>query len=128
MSIKNALIEEFNSQLEELSNMEVGTDEYKITVDGVTKLADRIIDIDKIESDNATKWETQNMESELKAQQMKDEKQDRVIRHVVDILKYGSGLVVTVGAFVASMNFEKVGTLTTEGGRASLRSLLKFNL
>ena len=43
MSIKNDLVEEFESELEELGKMEVGTEKYKTLVDGVTKLADRII-------------------------------------------------------------------------------------
>ena len=72
MSIKNDLVEEFESELEELSKMEVGTDTYRTTVDGVTKLADRIIEIDKIEKENSFNIDTQEQEYAIKAQQLKD--------------------------------------------------------
>ena len=67
MSIKHDLVEEFNSELEELGKMEVGGEKYKVAVDGIAKLADRIIEIDKIETESNDKFESQNIENELKA-------------------------------------------------------------
>lgn len=127
MSIKQSLIDEYNSQLEVISKMDVGTDAYKIAVDGLTKIADRIIEIEKLESDSSIKWESMNMDNELKAAQMKEEKRDRKIKNGIEVGKAVMSVGSAFGAFLLAMNFEKTGHLFgTEGGRAALRGLLKF--
>ena len=128
MSVRSNLVEEFESELEELSKMEVGTDTYRATVDGVTKLADRIIEIDKIEKENSVKIDTQEQECAIKAQQLKDEKKDRFIKNCIAIGTFVGGVLVYGLAFIASTNFEREGTLTTEGGKSSLRQLLKLKI
>ena len=126
MSIKNDLVEEFESELEELGKMEVGTEKYKTLVDGVTKLADRIIEIDKVENEHVVQIDTQEQEYAIKAQQLKDEKKDRFIKNCIAVGTFVGGVLVYSLAFIASINFEREGTLTTEGGRSSLRQLLKL--
>ena len=126
MSIKNDLVEEFESELEELGKMEVGTEKYKTLVDGVTKLADRIIEIDKVENEHVVQIDTQEQEYAIKAQQLKDEKKDRFIKNCIAVGTSVGGVLVYSLAFIASINFEREGTLTTEGGRSSLRQLLKL--
>ena len=128
MSVRSNLVEEFESELEELSKMEVGTDTYKATVDGVTKLADRIIEIDKIEKENSVQIDAQEQECAIKAQQLKDEKKDRFIKNCIAIGTFVGGVLVYSLAFIASTNFEREGTLTTEGGKSSLRQLLKLKI
>lgn len=115
MDIKKDLVGEFGVRLEDLAEMEFGTDEYKTGAETVMKYADRIIEIEKLEA-----------ESELKAQQAKDEKRDKLIRNAVEASKVVGGFGLAAWAFVASMNFEKEGTLTTQGGRSALNQLLKF--
>lgn len=126
MSVKNVLSEEFHSELEELAKLKVGTDEYRIAVEGVTKLADRIIEIEKNEQEASIKEISRQDENELKAAQLEDEKRAQLIRNGIEGIKIVGGLGLAAWAFVASMNFEKEGTLTTEGGRNALRQLLKF--
>lgn len=126
MSVRSNLVEEFESELEELSKMEVGTDTYRVTVEGVAKLADRIIEIDKIEKENSVNIDTQEQEYAIKAQQLKDEKKDRFIKNCIAIGTFVGGVLVYGLAFIASTNFEREGTFTTEGGRSSLRQLLKL--
>ena len=128
MSVRSNLVEEFESELEELSKMEVGTDTYRATVDGVTKLADRIIEIDKIEKEHSVQIDTQEQECAIKAQQLKDEKKDRFIKNCIAIGTFVGGVLVYGLAFIASTNFEREGTLTTEGGKSSLRQLLKLKI
>lgn len=128
MSIKHDLIEEFNNQLEEVSKMEVGTEKYKITMDGVTKLADRIIEIEKCEAESDIAEETRVNNELSKAEELRIDKRDKIIRIVIEGVKVVGGFGLTAWAFVAAMNFEKEGVLTTEGGKAALRSLLKFGV
>ena len=129
MSIKNELREEFQNELKELKKLEVGADKYKTAVDGVAKLADRIIEIEKFETEKEElekNQKNQDIENSLKIEQLASEKQDRLIRNCIEGGKVILGLSFAAWAFVASMNFEKEGTLTTEGGRSALKSLLKF--
>lgn len=126
MSIKRVLIDEFNSELKSLSKMKLGSDEYKTTVDGVTKLADRIIEIEKSENDRTDKADAREIETSLKVRELKSTKRDQMIKNVLTGVNVIGGLAVASWAFVSSINFEKEGTLTTEGGKSALRSLLKF--
>lgn len=109
-SIKEQLNDEFNSQMNALNGLDVGTKEYQITVDGVTKMADRIIEIEKYEEESKTN------------------RRDKTIRNVIEGVAKIGGLVLTGTCFVYSMYFEVNGHLhSTEGGRAALRSALRFN-
>ena len=126
MGIKRILIEEFEKELGALGRLEVGTDKYKNTVDGVTKMADRIIEIEKNEQELSIREIARDDENEFKAAQIADEKRDRLIKNVLTGLNVIGGFGLAAWAFVASMNFEKEGTLTTEGGRSALRQLLRF--
>ena len=59
--------------------------------------------------------------------QMEDDKKDRWVRNGIEFVKVGGGLAAACVAFVLSMKFEEEGKLfSTEGGRSSLRQLLKF--
>lgn len=126
MSIKTKLIEEFNDEIERLGKMELGSEEYKATADGVTKLADRIIKIEESEKEAEMKDMDNSIVNELKLQQMAEDRKDRIIKNCIEGTKVVGGFALAAWAFVASMNFEKEGTLTTEGGRTALRSLLRF--
>ncbi len=115
MDIRRQLEGEFNARLEELGVMTLGSDEYKVASDCLTKVADRIIEIDKIESDK-----------ELRNKQMRDEQLDRIIKNAIEVGKFIGGVGAFALAFKASMNFEKEGTLTTQAGRNALDRLLKI--
>lgn len=130
MSVKTDLIAEFNDQLAEVGKLDVGSEKYKIGVDGVVKLADRIIEIEKFESETELKKANYDEEAYRNDRQFEDEKKDRKIRNAIEIAKVVTGfasLGLTAAAFVMSMNFEKSGHLFgQEGSKASLRGLLKF--
>lgn len=129
MSIKTNLVEEFNKQLKEVSKLEVGSDKYKVAVEGVTKLADRILEIEKLEQSEAEiggKWEAQQEELNIKRDQMNEDKKDRWIKYGMEGVKIVGGAGLAAWAFISSMHFEKEGTLTTEGGRAALKKLFGF--
>ena len=113
MDVKDVLINEFIEEIEKLSAMEVGSETHKTTLDGVTKLADRLIEIEKFEA-----------EHEEKKTQRTEEKQDRKIKYGITI---GTTLLSTLVyglAFVASTNFERFGSFTTKGGQGSIKELL----
>ena len=129
MGIKNILQEEIEKELKELSRMQIGTEQYKITVDGITRLSDRIIELEKLESENAVK-DFENIvrteEQDLKREQLKSEKRDRAIKNIITVGTAVLSVAVYALAFIASTNFERDGSFTTEGGKNSIRQLLKL--
>lgn len=126
MSIKNVLVDEFESEIKVVKTMEVGSEKYKIAVDGVTKIADRIIELEKIKADCDEKERNREVDEYFKSQQLKYEKRDRLVNNCLKGISIIGGMGVTAWAAVASMNFEKEGTFTTEAGRNAIRQLLKF--
>ena len=129
MGIKNILWDEIEKEVKELSRMQIGTDQYKVTVDGIARLSDKIIELEKLESENAAK-DFENFarteEQELKREQLKSEKRDRAVKNVITVGTAVLSVAVYALAFIASTNFEREGSFTTEGGKNSIRQLLKL--
>lgn len=129
MGIKNILWDEIEKEVKELSRMQVGTEQYKVTVDGIARLSDKIIELEKLESENAAK-DFENFarteEQELKREQLKSEKRDRAVKNVITVGTAVLSVAVYALAFIASTNFEREGSFTTEGGKNSIRQLLKL--
>lgn len=126
MSFKRILDEEIINELNELKKISVGTEEHKASVDALTKLMDRKIELEKLEVESKAQDLNRDIETNLRLQQIESEKRDRLIKNVLTGVSTVGGLLCAGLAFIASINFEKEGTLTTEGGRSALRQLLKF--
>lgn len=111
--LKTLLDEEIADEFSGLREIELGTDKYRSTVDGLTKLCDRAIEIEKFKA-----------EQELKTEHAKDDKRDKIIDKVIT----GASIVIPAGLTVwgtyKSINFEKTGTITTIMGRGFIQKLL----
>ena len=126
MSVKRMLDDEIRNELENLGRESIGSDEYKANLDGVTKLLDRQIEIEKLENERLDRIESRETEIALKQQQLAEEKKDRRIKNGITIGTFACSAALYAMAFIASTNFEREGTFTTEGGRGALRNLLKL--
>lgn len=122
----NLLEEEINSEVKLLKDMEAGTDEYKVTVDGVTKLTDRYIEIVKLKQQEKSQFTNdvqKTQELSLKRDQLKSEKRGRIVSNILQ----GTTLLVTTGLTIwgtyKTMEFEKEGTVTTIFGREFFKNL-----
>ena len=115
MDIKKMLHEEIAEDFEALKEEAFGSDGYKAGVDSVAKLMDRAIELEKIDSD-----------AKLKETEQKNEKQNRLIGHIVTGVTAAAGILVTVWGTKASINFEKDGVFTTTMGKNFINSLGKF--
>ena len=124
MSVKRLLSEEIESEVKELKTMEVGSEKYKTAVDGITKLADRVIEIEKLEADTNEKKNARLSDLELKQEQLQEEKKDRWIRNGIAIGGIVIPSVITIWGTVKSFQFEKEGTITTIMGRGFINKLL----
>lgn len=115
MSVKNDLIAEFDAEIEEVAAMDVGSEKHEKATAALMKYTDRIIEFEKLEAEN-----------EFKEKQLKAEQRDRMIKNGIAVGTAVASLAAYAWAFVSSMNFEKEGTLTTEGGRNALKGLLRL--
>lgn len=124
MKIETLLQEEIRDEIEELRKMKVGSDEYRTAVDGVTKLVDRAIKIQEFDIELEEKRAQRDAENELKLEQVKDEKKDRIVKNILT----AGGIIVpaalTVWGTCKSIEFEKEGTFTTIMGRGFINKLL----
>ena len=123
-SIRELLDEEIQVEFEKLSKLEVGSESYKATVDGLSKLVDRAVEIDKTEMENTTKIEAQNIENDFKALQIKEDNRDRWVRNGIAIAGIIVPSVLTVWGTLKSFKFEETGTVTTILGRGFINKLL----
>lgn len=126
--IERMLETEWETEIQELSRMQLGSEEYKVTVDGVTKLTDRMIELKRLEQMAESDAKNREIDERYKMKQLDDEKKDRRNKNWINVgiavLNVGAAAVV---AF-SSMKFERTDTVTTEAGKSSIRQLLKFKL
>ena len=122
MSNRVMLKDEIRSEFEELSKLGVGTDEYKIAVDGLVKLIDRDIEIEKVENERKQKELDREIDMNLKLKQMEDENRDRKIKNGIAV----AGIVIPAGLTIwgalKSWEFEREGVVTSAFGRMFLNS------
>ena len=124
MSIKTLLQEEIENELSDLAKMNLGTDEYKVTIDGITKLMVQMHEMEQSEIERREKAETRDIENDLKMQQMADERKDRRIKNWISVAGIIVPVFVTVWGTKKSFEFEKDGTITTIMGRGFINKLL----
>ena len=148
MEFDTLLREEIVSELEKLDDIEIGSDCYKVTVDGLVKLMDRAIEIDKMnigkeeqeakrkDAKAATEFENKIKREQLentkaiakfdnlfKSRQMTDEQIDRIVRNCIAAAGIIVPSVITVWGALMSFKFEEEGTITTSVGRAFMSRL-----
>ena len=127
MSLKTTLQDEIQSELAEISKLEVGTDQHRTAVDSVTRLWDRMIETEKLENEKKERVENREIELDLKLQQMDEERKKRIIQNIID----AGGIVTTIGLTVwgtlKTLKFEETGTVTTMAGRNFINKLFRKN-
>lgn len=102
--MKTELLEkEINRRLLELENLDISSEEYKVSVDTLTKLIDRSVEIDKND----------------------DEKKDRKIRNGISIAGIIIPTCVTIWGTIKTIRFEESGTLTTTAGRSFVNRIFR---
>lgn len=123
-NVETQLNVELTRELEELSKMEVGTDQYKVAVDGLTKLMAMGTEIEKIHVEAEDKAETRKAENEFKQKQLKHERFDQIARNVIAGVSVVGGFAMTFWGTIKSIKFEETGTITTMAGRAHIGKAL----
>ena len=115
MNTKNLLDDEIKRLYDKLSKLDPDSEEYTELEDKWTKLVDRKLEIEKIESS-----ESQN------EKQMKEDRRDRIVRYVIESGKILIPLGVTVMGTLLAYTFEEKGTISSAIGKKYLDKLTKY--
>lgn len=124
MTYDDLVYEEILHELEQLRELDLGSEEYRVAVDGVSKLIDKTIDIKRLDQEAEVAEQNRKIETELKQKQMEDENLDRWVRNGIAIGGIILPLLVTIWGTKASFEFENEGTITTIMGRGFVNKLL----
>ena len=113
MEIEAQLHEEISLELAKLKELEVGSDGHKAVIDGVTKLMDRAIEMEKI-----------GAEQEEKGLQIQREEKDRLVKNIIAVAAIVLPIWVSVWGTYKTLQFEKEGSVTTIMGRGWINKLI----
>lgn len=124
MDGKALLNEEIQKEIEELREVEKGSEKHKIAADALSKLMEKSIELDKLDIEAYDREQTREDERMFREQQLKEDKKDRLIKNILT----GVGIVIPAGLTIwgtlKSLKFEETGTVTTVMGRGFLNKLL----
>ena len=124
VNIETLLYDEIETEFDKLSKLDPGSEAYKMTLDGLTKLMDRAIEIEKVDIDCKDKEATRESEQLLREQQMSEDKKDRLVKNIISAAGVVLPLIVTIWGTKVSLKFEEEGTFTTIMGRGFINKLL----
>lgn len=113
MSMTTKLHVEIDDRFDDLAKLDPASKEYATAVDSVTKLMDRAIEIEKLESS-----ETQS------EKEMKEDRKSRLIKNCIDVGSVVLPLAVTVWGACVSWEFEKTDSMTTSIGKKFMDKLI----
>lgn len=125
MEIEKLLHDEIVDELGGLNTLELGSDKYKVTTEGIVKLMGRAIEMDKLSKELDERQKNRNEDLELKYRQIDAEIRDRKIKNVITVVISGVGTIVTIWGTLKTLKFEEVGTVTTMAGRNFINNLFK---
>lgn len=146
--IDNLLSEEISNELNSLGKIEIGTDTYKVAVEGISKLMDKKIEIEKLEQDLTVKsreyelqsrklnmdskkleqdYESKNEEHKIekeKLKQIENDKNDQIFKNSIAIAGIVIPSLITIWGTFKTLKFEETGTVTTIMGRGFVNKLI----
>lgn len=110
MEVRALLNEEIQSEFEGLKEIEIGTETYRTTVDGIAKLMDREIEMRKFD---------------VEKEKTEDERKDRFVKNIIAVAGIAVPTVVTIWGTFKSLKFEETGSITTIAGRNFFNKVFK---
>lgn len=120
MDIQKLLNDEIAAELEVLENIDMTSDKYEQAVNGVAKLADKAIEIEKLNIER----EKIEKENEIKLQQMEEDKKDRWWKNALTAAGIVVPAGVTIWGAIYTIAKEEGVTITSIMGRGFIQKLL----
>lgn len=125
--IKEKLDAEIGSELDKLEFTDIGTDEYKNTIDCISKLIDKRNEMEKldIEREKLTLSERTEENRITKEQKLNEfNEKDQLIKNAISIGSIVIPVLVTIWGTYKTLKFEETGTVTTIMGRGFINKLI----
>lgn len=139
--IKELLETEITDEMDKLSDLELGSNEYKVAVEGITKLMDKRIDLAKLENDATVKnrdyeLDKRKIDSDIadksagreienkKLEQITNDKNDQIIKNGIAIAGIVIPSLITIWGTFKTLKFEETGTVTTIMGKGFVNKLI----
>lgn len=116
MSVETNLKNEVIVELDELSKVEFGSEKYKTGVAGISQLADRLIEISKLDTEDE-KLELERQKFEFENQKFEEDKKDRKAKNRISVLGVIVPAVISVVGGAAMFIYEERGSITSQAGR-----------
>ena len=116
-NVKELMLREAESRFDDLQTIEVGSEEYREAVNGITALVSTVSDLEDREKSN-----------ELKEKEAREQKIDHLVDRTTKIINTIAAFAVPVGIALLSIALEIKDNLifTTDAGKTSLRNCLNF--
>ena len=106
--------------------MQIGTEQYRKTVDGLTKLVDRANDSEKIKADREDKAVRREMDGEAEREQLKEAKKKRQLDFTAELIKVGVPAVLAIWGTAFTLRYEDRGVFpTTIAGKEMMNKLFR---
>lgn len=121
-SIDEMLEDEIQDELKELSSIEVGSDKYKVAVEGITKLYEKQIEVKKFNADQEQKQKAQ----EATERQIELDERDRKIKNKLTGASIGVPALVTISGTALMLWYEigKDGLISSLAGKGIIQRLI----
>ena len=120
MPLKKKLEEAVDRGLDLLKDTDIKAEEHRVLTDSVTKLTDRVIELDKIEAEAENQKRIREHEELMKKQQMKEDRIDKIIGHVWTGVRTVGSLALCAGLAVMAFTYEEKGTIASPIGKKLL--------
>lgn len=124
MNIETLLYDAIETDFNKLADEKLSAEDRRATVDELTKLMDRAIEMEKVNIDCKDKKEIRENDRFVKMQQLDDDQKDRIVKNIIGAAGIVLPLLVTIWGTKVSLKFEEEGTFTTIMGRGFIQKLL----
>lgn len=116
MSVESNLRDEVLSELDELSKVEFASEKYKTGVTGIVQLADRLIEMAKLNTEDE-KLDFEREKFDFENQKFEEDKKDRKAKNRISVLSIATPAVIAVIGGAAMFVYEERGSITSQVGR-----------
>lgn len=125
MNIKELFKNEISKEVDEISSMELGSEAYKATVDGSTKMADRYIKLKEVELEQQ-KIDMEHRKMDVEQQRLENDRADSRWKNGITIGGTVLGATITVLAYAWAYIYEEKGSIASKAGNKALDRALNF--
>lgn len=123
MRNQTILHDEIESELKNLGTMDCGSEDYKVAAEGLTKLLDRAIEMEKLDISQKEAEANRDNEIEKLMLQIEEDKKTRRSNVGLNLLTVAAGVGTAILGTFVTLKFEETGSVSTIAGKEWTRKL-----